>query len=809
MMNGLLDDLRAGFRMLVRTPLLSAAAVLTIGLGVGGVTFAFSVLYGALLRPLPVQAPDRLIAVFNTRPAEDVDRASLDLHDFVELRREATSFQTLAAGYSGTVNLAGEEGPPERYQGTFVTVGYLSMLGVQPIHGRTFREGDDTPGAPPVVVLGHAAWRSRYAEDPSVIGRTVRMNGETGTIIGVMPEGFRFPFNQDLWIPLREDVASTPRRARFLQVVGYVREGVTPAAATAEADAIAQRIAAREPETNRGLGMLVLQFQEANNPPQIVLMLTMMMVMVVGVLLVACANVTNVLMARAVARDRDVAIRTAMGAQRWQVVRQLLAEAVVLGAMGGLVGVGVAYVGLDFFNRAVPEDGRPYWIVFELDVPALLFTIGLTFLAAIAAGTAPALRASGGSAGSILRDESRGSSGIRMGRLSGFLVTAELTVSCGLMIVAGLLVQALLDINRAELGIDPDPVMTARLGLFETDYPTPEARNLFYGQLVERLATEPGVQSAALASGLPASGGGRWDFEVEGEAFVADADLPAARGSVISHGYFDTFTIPLLEGRDFTRAESELDGEPVAIVNQAFADRYLDGRALGRHIRLHGDAEGPWLQVVGVVGDVHEGVGAFGGGETVREAIYVPLSADDLRFMTVAVKAGGTASGITPTIRGVVADLDPNLPLYWVQTMEEVLANSTLFHRIFSTMFAIFGGTALFLAAVGLYGVIDFSVSARVREMGIRMAMGAEGRDVLRLVMGRVFGQLGIGVALGLGLGAALSVPLASILFGMKTWDAIVYLVVVGTLAATGTVAALGPALRAVRVDPVVALTAS
>jgi predicted permease len=807
-MDGLVQDLKGGFRMLVRTPLLSTAAVLTIGLGVGGVTFAFSVLYGALLRPLPVHAPDRLVSVFSTRPADDVDRMLVDLHDYLEMRRDQTSLEALAAGYTGTVNLAGDEGPPERYQGTFVTVGMLSMLGTPPLHGRTFREGDDTPGTPPVVVLGHDAWRARYGADPAVLGRSVRINGETATIVGVMPEGFRFPFNQDLWVPLRDDPATTARRARLLQVFGYLREGVTQESATAELDAFAQRIAAREPETNRGIGARVMSFQEANNPPQIVLMLTMMMVMVTGVLLVACANVTNVLMARAVARDREVAIRSAMGAQRWQVVRQLLAEALALGAVGGLVGVAVAYMSLRVFNASVPDD-RPYWIVFSLDAPALFFTMAVTLVAAVAAGTAPALRASGGGVGTILRDESRGSSGLRMGRLTSLLVTAELAVSCGLMISAGLLVRALVDLNRVELGIEAEAVMTARLGLFETDYPDADARNAFYGQLVERLTAEPGIRNAALTSSLPAAGGPRWSFEVEGEAYAAESDLPGARGSVVSHGFFETFGVQVLEGRDFSRAESERDGDPVVIVNQAFADRYLGSRALGRHLRLDGNADGPWLQVVGVVSDVHEGVGAFGGTETLREGMYVPLARRDLSFMSIAAIGSGAPSAIAPAIREVVSGLDPNLPLYWVQPMREVLENATLFHRIFSTMFAIFGSTALFLAAVGLYGVIDFSVSARVREMGVRMALGAEAADVLRLVMGRVFVQLAVGVALGLGLGALLSVPLASILYGMKSWDVAVYTVIVCTLVLTGVAAALGPALRAVRVDPVVALTAS
>jgi predicted permease len=633
------------------------------------------------------------------------------------------------------------------------------MLGVPPLHGRTFAEGDDAPGAPATVVLSHDVWTSRFASDPEAVGRTVRMNGETATIVGVMPPGFRFPFNQDLWVTLRDDPTTLARRARGQQVYGYLRDGVSIEAASAETDAFAGRIAELYPETNRGIGARVVGFQEAMSPPQIVTMLTMMVAMVLGVLLVACANVTNVLMARAAARDREVAIRSAMGAERWQVIRQLLAEAVVLGILGGLVGIVVAFYGLRAFEVLIPEDGgAPYWIYFAVDAPALLVPFAVTHLAAIAAGTAPALRASGGGVSGILRDESRGSSSLRLGRFSQALVVGELAVSCGLMIAAGLLVRALVDLNSVELGMDPETVMTARLGLFDADYPDADARNRFYVGLLDEAAAAGGVRSVALASSLPATFAAEWDVAVEGVAYDAESDLPEARGSVVSHGFFETFGIRIAEGREFTRAESEWGAgdAPVAVVNRSLADRLLGGQALGRRIRLRGEEE--WYQIVGVVEDVHTGVGEFGGEVELIGAVYVPLGTLD---------------------------------------------------RIFGGLYSIFGVAGLFLAAVGLYGVIDFSVSARVREMGVRMALGAQRPDVVKVVVGRVIAQTALGVGLGLLLGAALSWPLASFIFGMRSFDLAVYAVVVGTLALTAAAAATAPVLRAIRVDPVVAMSAS
>lgn len=809
-MDGWLRDLRHGFRMLLRTPVLSLVSILTIGLGVGGVTFGFSVLYGVLLRPIPVRDPGRLVTVYETRVEDGVDRMGVPIHDFLDIREQQTTFEYLNAMTSGTANMAGDEGPPERYQGTWVTAGTLAMLGVPPVVGRTFLAEDDGPSAPPTVILGYTVWRDRFGSDPDIVGRTVRLNGETTMILGVMPEGFRFPIQQDLWMPVRDDPATLPRRGRPLQAIGYVRDGVAIDVAEQEVQRILARIAGEYPEANEGVSGAVQNFQNANMPSQIEIMFTLMMAMVSGVLLIACANVANVLMARAAVRDREVAIRSAMGADRWRVIRQLLAEAVALGVVGGLVGLGVASVGIRFFDASVRDVGKPYWITFGLDGTALLFTTVVTLLAAIVAGTYPALRASGGKISTVLRDESRGSSSIRLSRFSSGLVVAELAISCALMVASGLLVRALVDLNRADLGFQGEQVMTFRLGLFETDYPDPDSRNRFYHDLLERLRAEPGILSAVVTRSLPSSGGGRSRVEVEGEAYANERDIPTVLEGLVTSGFFETFEVPVVDGRDFRPAETRRDGEPVAIVNRSFVERYMPGgSAVGRQIRVRrGDEEVPWLRIVGVVGDVSAGSNPFAGGDPIAAAIYLPLGQGDSRFMSVGVRTAGPPAQISAELRRAATDVDPNMPIYWVRTMQEVVDLSLFMHKIFGIMFAVFGATGLFLAAVGLYGVIDFSVSSRIRELGVRMAMGAQGRDVLRLVLRRVLYQLGVGLVLGLGLGALLSVPLARSMYGVASWDPAVYGAIVTTLVLIAVAAALGPALRAIRVDPVVALQA-
>ena len=812
-MSGLLSDIRYGFRMLVRTPLLSVVAVLTIGLGVGGTTFAYSSTLLVTARGLPVQDPHRLMAVQRLEPSSDIIQ-TIPFHDYRDLRDRQTVFRNLAAGTTGSINISGEAGPPERFQGGFVTANAFDGLGVPPLIGRSFQRGDDLPGAPRLLLLGFDVWTNRFAADPNIVGTTARVNGETATVIGVMPEGFGFPIFEDLWVPLRFDPAAVPR-GRGIDVIvwGYLNEEVSAGTATSELQRIARDLEAEYPQLNEGVSVRARPYVEGVNPPQTGPLTVLILAMTGGVLMIACANVANLLLARATTREREVAVRSALGADRHRVIRQLLAEALALGAAGGVVGLGLAHLGLRWITGVVASIQAPYWSVYRLDTGALLFTILITLTAAVLAGIVPAIRASGASAGLILRDAGRGSSSLRMGRFSTVLVVAELAISCALMIGAGLVVQGLLSMTRQNRGYDVAPVVTARIRLFGQDYPSAESRNRFYHELLQHLQAEGEAVEVALTTHLPGTGGqDRLRLRIEGTSYPLEADVPSAGGVAVSRGLFATFGMPVLEGRDFLLSETERGGEPVVIVNRSFADRYLGGASpLGRRIRigLTDRAAAPWMRVVGVVADSNPGAGYLGlGGSMLPEIVYRPMALRDAGAMSVAVRARGSHADAIAAMRRAASETDADLPLYRVQSMQGAVAEATSLQRIFALMASVSGATALFLAVVGLYGVIDFSVSSRLREMGVRLAMGASGRHVMRIVLGRVLAQLGVGLALGLALGFAIGQPLSTLMVGVESWDPVVYAVIVLALGLTTLVAALPPALKALRADPVMALRA-
>ena len=806
-MEGLLKDLRFGIRMLIRTPLLSVTAVLTLGLGVGVTTFAYSISYVFMV--MPVEDADRLMAVRRTTAS---GQGSVPFHDYRDIRDRQTVFQNLAAGYSGTINLAGEEGPPVRVQGSYVTANAFTGLRISPILGRGFLEGDDAPGAPALLLLGFETWQNHYAADAAVVGRTVRVNGEPATVIGVMPEGFGFPIIDEVWVPLRYDPTTLPRGGGvWLSVWGYLREGVTPGAATADLQIIARQLEVEFPEQNEGVTAQVLPFVDGFLPvTQLYDLAGVLMAMVLGVLVVACANVANLLLARATIREKDVAIRSALGATRGQVIRQLLAEAGVIAVVGGLLGLLFVQLAFPWYEGLVAGIPRPYWWVYSLKTSTLVFTMGVTIAAALLAGTVPAIRASGAAVGTVLRDESRGSSSLRVGRFSRGLVVAELAVSCALLIGAGLANRSVMDLNRLDLGFDVATVMTARVGLFELDYPDPVTRNQFFHELLEEVRSDPGT-AAALTSILPGTGQSLRSFRVEGASYPLATDVPTAGHKTVSLGYFETFGIEVEEGRDFFPSEVERDGEPVVIVNRAFVDRYLGGRGpMGRRIGLGTEElpSIPWMRIVGVVSNTYQGLEIFSTEEQKPEAIYRPLGLADPRFMSLVVRTRGVPEELTPQLREAVARVDPNLPLYWVQSMEAALEEARFIQSGMGVLFAVVSVVGLFLAVVGLYGVMDFSVSTRLREMGVRIAMGASRWSIMRLVFRRVYLQLGLGSALGLALGFALGKSMSATLIEVESWDAVVSVTVVMILGLTCTAAALLPALKALQVDPVEALRA-
>lgn len=796
-------EIRYSLRALRRRPGQTATAALALALGIGLTTIMFSIVNGALLKGLPFEDSHELLHLERSNLSEGIESMEVTLHDYLDWRERQTTFEDIAAFYEGTVNVSGTE-RAERFDGAFITASAFPLLGVEPVVGRTFTPEETSAGGEALLLLGHHVWRDRYGGDPSVVGRTVRVNAEPATVVGVMPEGFRFPLNADVWVPLRLDPAELERgEGTTLEVFGRLGDGVSPDQAAAEMSTIAGHLAERHPETNEGVGSVVKPYTDEYIGDELKTMLWTMLGAVFLVLLLACANVANLLLARATERARDVAVRSALGASRLRVMMQFFAESTLLSVGGALVGTAIAWTGIRLFNRAIAPTDPPFWIDIGLDPEVLAFVAGLTLLAAVVSAVLPAVQATGANMNEILKDESRGSSGFRLGRMSRALVVAEVVLSTGLLVGAGLMIKSVVNLGTVDYAFQTEQVLTARFGLFEAAYPDDTARIALFDELEPRLRGLAGVEAASLASSLPGVWSAGTRFALEGESYPADQDYPAANFVRVSPDYFETYRVRSTAGR-VIEARDRAGSLPVAVVNESFVDRYFDGEdPLGRRFRMgDSDSDQPWLTVVGVVPDMH----LDGAENEDPEGFYVPLAQSDQRFVSVAVRTRGDPAGLAPELAGAVSAVDPDLPLYWVQTLEEAMAEQTWFYRVFGILFVVFGAAALFLASVGLYGVTAASVSRRTHEMGIRMALGARARDILRLVLRQGMIRIAIGLAAGLVLAGVLARGLELVLFQVEPWDPWIFVVVPVALALTGLAASWVPAKRATRVDPMVAL---
>jgi predicted permease len=807
-MEQLRRDLQFGLRLLVKNPGLSLIAILTFSLGIGLTTTVFSIVNGALFKGLPFDEGHRVIALGRNNPSQDIDQMGVTVHDLLAWREQQTTMTGLAASGGGTVNLVGAEGRPERYSGSFVTANAFDVLRVQPVLGRAFREGEDRPGAEKVIILGYEVWQEVFDGAPDVLGRTVRTNGEVRTVVGVAPHGFQFPSNQELWLPLELDPNANPRGdgPNYL-VFGRLKDGVTLNEAGAEFATIASRLAEAYPESNEGVGTTIEPFTKRFLGDEVYGLLYTMLGAVLGVLLIACANVANLLLARASVRSREVAVRSALGASRRRVVMQLLTEVLVLSIVGATLGLALGFAGVRWFEAAIAIDPPPFWITFDPDIRVMLFVLGTVAFTAIFSGLVPAFRATGANVSDTLKDEGRGASSFRMGRFSSALVIAEVAVSCGLLIAAGLMTKSVVQLKTLPLPFTTERIFTARLNLPALEYPDTANRVRFYDQLLPRLGAVPGVEAATLSDGLPASGNGSRVFEVDGRSYATDQDFPFAREGIVTPGYFDTFQAEVLQGRVFTVSD-HAEATPVAVVNRTFVREFFpDGDALGRRIRMgRRDTTAQWLTVVGVVPDMRmEGIG---NNDESPAGFYIPIAQSGVgNFVSIALRTRGEPTAVTTDVRAAVTSIDPNLPIYNVFSMRDVIAEETWFYGVFGTLFMVFGFVALFLAAVGLYGVMSFAVSRRTQEMGIRMALGADAPKLVGLVMRRGLMQLIVGMALGLALAFLATTPLEIVLFEVNARDPIVFGIVVLALAVTGVLATFVPARRVTRLDPVMALS--
>ncbi len=799
-------DIRVAFRSLAKQPGLALLAVIALGMGIGFTAIMYSIVHGALYRDLPVPNGERVLAAMATNPAEGIDQTQISIHDYLDWRDQQSSLEGLAAYYSGTINITASEGP-RRYDGAFMTANVLQVLGVQPFLGRGFRDEEDRPGAPLVLLLGHQVWHDDYGSNPGILGEQVKVNGEMATVIGVMPEGFLFPNNEQVWVPLRPDPLVAERgTGHFVTPIGLLPPEISIEQAQSEFTGIAARIAEQFPETNEGLDAKVMPFTETAMGGEGEAIMLSMLATVFLVLILACVNVANLLLARAAGRTKELAIRTAMGARRSRVLALLLSEAGVLTLGGALGGLAIAKVGIDIFARLVVDTEPPFWFVFALDGPILLFVMGSTVVAALVAGLIPGLKvSSGGRLNELLKDESRGSSSMRIGKLSRLLVLGEVAMSVSLLVTAGLMVKGMVKLRTMEYGFDREEVFTARIGLFPNDFPDLESKSVFFRDLQDGLEARPEVSQATITDVLPGLGAGLGPFAMEGDAYPTDRDYPRARGIRVTPGYFSTFGVEPLQGRSFNRGDDR-DALPVAVVNQSFVRRFSPGEdILGKRIRRGtSQSEEAWLTIVGVVPDLFmEGVG---NDKEFVHGMYLPLAQSDAQFVSIAVRGRGDPATLAPLIRDEVVRHSPDTPIYWPQTLTEAVNENLWWVDVFGGLFVVFGLGALFLAAVGLYGVMAFSVKQRTHEVGIRMALGAQAGKVLGLILRQGVVQVFLGLLIGLGLGALLSRGLRQGFTLVEPWDPQVFVGICLVLLTAAFLATIFPARRATRVDPVEAL---
>lgn len=826
------QDIRIGLRMLFKERGFSALAIIVLALGICGVTTMFSVVNAVMLRGFSFPNAERLVAIDFIDPSSATAfgvNNQVSAKDYEDLRHTGQSFELTAAYLNGsTVNVT-IDGRPRRYTGAYVTDEFFRILGVAPARGRDFAAEDNRPGSPKVAILAHGVWQRDFGGTDDALGRQIRINGTPATIVGVMPPGFAFPQNEELWVPLFNEFPPRPRNdpAGFASaVLGLIKPGVSLETATAETTTLAARLATEFPDTNKRFATgRVRWLIDAFTPVQLRGTLLTMLGFCVGVLLMACANVMNMQFARATLRTRELAVRSSLGAGYLRLVRQMLTESLLLSGIGAVAGIGLAYGAVTWLQATIRglENPPPAYIVFSIDGPALAITVAATVLAAVASGLLPALRSSQTRAVDMLRDATRGTTSGRFAFLSRSLVVFQIVVTGVLLIGAMLQVKSLTNQTRLDYGYDTAGLLSARMGLMDGAYPSSDARRQFYDRLLERLAGNPEYEAFALTNRFRMVFSGAIPIEIDGQTYQQDRDRPLANFEQVTAGFFDATGQRVLDGRAF-RAQDLDSREPLAIVNAAFAEKHFGGSsAVGRRFRTHqgtGNQPGPWLAIAGVVSTVRM-LGPFNNPNVDLSGFYVPFYALPAgpaptgpvatQFATVVVKPrGGRVEAIAQTLRRDVAAVDPNLPLYFVGTPQQQIGSFIAQNRIIAMLFAIFGGVALVLAAVGLYGVMSFSVNQRRQELGVRMALGADRRRILLMVLRQSAVQVAIGavagVGLALGLATVAGAGIQTVLFDTSATDPATYVTVVGLIVLVSFIAALVPARRATRVDPMVAL---
>ena|SRR5579872_1401910 len=805
-METLLQDFRYGLRMLRKSPGFTAVAVITLALGIGANTVTFSTVNGMLLRPFVFPELSRVLAIWETAPKQNIERASAAAANFRDWEEQNHSFEYLAAMHGWSANMTGT-GTPERVEGYQVTPDFFHLLGMPAREGRALTKDDFKPGHVPVVVLSQGFWEQRLGAKPGLVGSTLEFNGEARTVVGIMPRDFNFPTGAQAWAPLiLTETAAEDRSNHYLKVIGRLKPRVSQTQAEADLAAIAAREGREYPQTNTGHSVRVIGVVEdlTQGSRQFLLML-------VGaaafVLLLACANVANLQLARATGRAREVALRSALGASRGRIAQQLLAESLLLAALGAAAGVLIASWWLPLLMRSVPAfivEHIPGLKHIQLDYRVLAFTVLLSGLAGVLTGLAPTLQVSRPDLNEALKEGARGGS-VAPGRhrLRALLVISEVALAIVLLVGAGLMVKGFRALMERDQGFDREGILTFRVTLPAVKYSSAAQVREFYRQLVERTQALPGVESAAAASSLPSD----WSWNqtkvrIEGQAPPAPGEMRLAASQVISPDFFRTLRIPLRQGRVFTLQDAG-NRPPVVIISQSFARRYFGSEdALGKRLRLGDDAREPWRMVAGVVADVLRS--SFDSHPD--PTAYVPLAQAPLATMAVAIRATGDPLALAAAVRAQVQALDRNQPVYDVRTLAQIVSDNVSGVHSSERLMVIFGLIALALAAAGIYAVMAYLVAQRTHEIGVRLALGARPRDVLRLIVSHAVRLAILGLVIGTPVALVLARVLSSELFGVVRVDLAVFIGCTLVLASAAILASYVPARRAARVDPMVAL---
>ncbi|MGA3168958.1 MAG: ABC transporter permease [Terriglobia bacterium] len=806
-MNTLLQDLRYGFRMLAKSPGVTAVAVLALALGIGSNTSIFTSVNALLLHPFPFEHLDRLVAVWETAPQQNEDHIAAAPANFRDWREQNHSFQELAAGHGWEINLTGT-GAPERVDGYQVTPTFFSLLGMRAEKGRTLSAQDFEAEHTSAVVVGYGFWQQRLGTNPGVIGSRVRLNGQEHTIVGVMPEDFEYPMGVEVWGPLDLRAAEvTNRTDHYLQVMGRLRPGVSGAQGQADLQTIAGRLARQFPQTNAGHGVRAVNL--VNDLLQGSRQFSLVLMGAAGfVLLLACANVANLHLARGSARRKEIAVRLALGASRGRIARQLLIESVLQSLLGAVLGVGLAYAGLEWDRGSMPAfilHHVPGLKHMHIDGYVLAFTAAVAVAAGILAGLGFAWHASRADLNEALKESARGSgSGSSSHRLRGLLVVTEVALALVLLTGAGLMVKGFHQLMNTYPGYDRRNVLAFRVALPESKYREENQVREFYRQLVERLGALPGVEAAAATSNLP----GQWDwtrtaYAAEGQAAAAPGELRLAISQAVTPDVFRVLRIPLLKGRLFT-AQDGPDSPRVVVLNASLAQQLWPGEnPIGKRVHFGSmESVAPWCTVVGVVAKIEPQPLDTSGPPTA----YFPLAQLTERSLALAVRTAGDPMDLAAVARAQVQALDPDQPVFDVRSLEKIIDDDMCGVKVSAEMMSVYAAIALVLAGSGIFALMAYSVSQRRHEIGVRMTLGAQSTDVLQLVVGRALKLTAAGLAIGVPAAWALTRALSSVLLGVIQIDAPVFAGFTLLLALTAGLAAYIPARWATKVDPIVAL---